>query len=64
MLPRFCFVAATQGQLAQGFPFPASVQEIVGVERVGVGLGGVAVLTLLNIAIKQSRDPDDFLFSI
>lgn len=50
--------------MAQGFPFPASVQEIVGVERVGVGLGGVAVLTLLNIAIKQSRDPDDFLFSI
>lgn len=35
-----------------------SVQEIVGVE------GGVAMLTLLNIAIKQSRDPDDFLFSI
>lgn len=35
-----------------------SVQAIVGVE------GGVAMLTLLNIAIKQSTDPDDFLFSI
>lgn len=33
-------------------------------ERGERGRGGVAVLTLLNIAIKQSRDPDDFLFSI
>lgn len=62
--PAFVLLLPHKDSWRKVFHFQRAYRKLWELRGWGVGLGGVAVLTLLNIAIKQSRDPDDFLFSI